>query len=104
MWLLDTVVIHQEMAMDMCMQAAGGVCSNEIFKTKFPAWIHKDKSHKIHIAHLELWSVIIAVKLWGEKLKGKIVRIRTDNESVANVINSGRANDIMLQKQLRELL
>ena len=104
MWLLDTVVIDQEMAMDTCMRAAGGVCGNEIFKTKFPPWICEDKSHKIHIAHLELWSVIIAVKLGGEKLKGKIVRIRTDNESVANVINSRRANDIMLQKQLRELL
>ena len=34
---------------------------------------------------------------------GKVVRIKTDNEAVATIVNTGRSNDEMLQSQLREL-
>ena len=36
-------------------------------------------------------------------MTGKIIRVRTDNEAVAHIVNTGRSKDLLLQKVLREL-
>ena len=56
------------------------------------------------IVHLEMWAIIVAVRIWGSELAGKIIRIKTDNEAVAHIINTGRSRDNYLQTQLRELV
>ena len=80
LWLLDVEEIDRELAVDACMVAAGGVCENEYYRTRFPDRICNEG---IAITHLEMWAVIIAVNLWGSKMTGKIIRIRSDNEAVA---------------------
>ena len=97
MWMVDCVKIDGEMAMDSCLKGTGGWCGNEVFSERFPKREYK------HITHLELWAVILSVKLWGKKLAGKIISIHTDNEAVACILNTGRSQDLLLQKQLREL-
>ena len=101
LWLVDSVVVDGDMAMDSCMMVAGGWSGDQVFLVKFPRYVCKKFAH---ITHLELWAVIIAVKVWGKQHTGKIIRIHTDNEAMANIINSGRSQDILLQAQLRELL
>ena len=48
---------------------------------------------------MELLVVIVAVKIWGKKLKG----IFCDNEVSVTVINSGSTKDSFIQNCLREL-
>ena len=99
MWLTDAVMVDTEFAMDACLTRAGGNAGDEVFSVRFPRQV----TQSAHITHLQLWAVIISVKLWGEKCSGKIVKISTDNETVSHIINSGRSQDLLLQKLLREL-
>ena len=100
LWLLDCVEVDSEMVMDACMQQAGAISDKEIFSVKFPNRVKKGA----HITHLELWAVILSIKCWGDHFRGKILRIKTDNEAVAQIINTGRSQDLKLQELLRELL
>ena len=101
LWLLDVPEIDAEFAVDACLKGAGGVRDTEFFRIQFPPSLTRQN---LDITHYELWAVILAVRLWGPKLTGKIVRIRSDNEAVATIINSGRSRDGRLQSQLRELV
>ena len=47
--------------------------------------------------------VIVAVQIWGKKLKGKTLLIFCDNEASVTVINSGSTKDSFMQNCLREL-
>ena len=101
LWLIDKITIDEELAVDSCLTSAGGVCGNNYYRIMYPKWFLE--SEKYQIAHLELWVVIIAVKLWDPQLSGKILKIYSDNEAVSQIINSGRSQDLLLQKLLREL-
>ena len=101
MWFTDHTECDQELAVDACLSAAGGCFAHQCFTVKFPKYILE---MGLTITHFELWAVIIAVKLWGPRLKGKIMLIKTDNEAVSRIVNTGRSYDMYLQKQLRELV
>ena len=101
LWLLDTAKIDEEFAVDACLVRAGGVRGNEVFTVLFPD--HKTQSDE-NITHLELWSIIVALKLWGEQFRGKVIKISTDNEAVSIIVNSGCSQDRKLQSQLREVV
>ena len=100
MWLIDVEEVNQEIATDSCLVAAGGVCGEEYFRVEFPMYL-LNKGYKI--AHLELWAIIIGVRMWGPQLMGKYVRMFTDNEAVSIIVNTGHSYDIKLQQLLREL-
>ena len=89
------------MAVDSCLVGAGGICGNEYFRFSFPVNMVENG---LNITHLELWAIVIAVRVWGHKHTGKILRIKTDNEAVSQIVNTGRSRDSMLQKILRELV
>ena len=101
MWLIDVIEIDAEMAVDACLELAGGVRGDESFTVQFPERL-KTPDH--NITHYELWAVIIGIRLWGSQLTGKVIRIKSDNEAVATIINTGRSRDCLLQSQLRELV
>ena len=100
LWLLDIVEVDTEMATDSCLERGGGISGNEVFSVEFPKYVKRGA----HIRHLELWSLILAVKLWGKHMTGKVVRMKTDNEAVVVIVNTGRSSDLKLQKLLRELV
>ena len=60
----------------------------------------KDKN----IAYLEMWALILALKLWGHELYGKRLVIQCDNFSVVQAATHGRAKDLFLQGAMRELV
>ena len=100
LWLLDVERVDAEMAIDACMRGAGGVCNQEYYRVMFPRDIITPETE---ITHLELWAVLLSVHLWGLELSGKIIRIKTDNEAVSQILNTGRSQDLLLQKLLQEL-
>ena len=103
LWMLDIPKIDAEMAVDACLVGAGGVHHSECYKTEFPDHIKIGKG-ETNIAHLELWAVIIGIRLWGKELRGKIIKVKSDNEVVSTIINTGRSKDKKLQQLLRELV
>ena len=100
MWLINTIEPSRTLATDACLQAAGAVYDRECFTVTFPQTFRSEYS----ITHLELWAIIIAVRLWGNKLRGTITLCKTDNEAVSKIVNTGRSHDDRLQVLLRELL
>ena len=50
-----------------------------------------------------MWAVMVALKIWGQHLKGKYFWVHVDNEAVAAVINSGSSREPELQNALREI-
>ena len=86
--------------MDSSLIGGGGVCGNEYFHVKFPVSITQKLKN---IAHLEMMSIIIAVKIWGSQLNGKIVHLNCDNQACVEVVNAGKSKEPLLQQCLREL-
>ena len=101
MWMLNCAEMDAEMSVDACLVGAGGLCENTYYRLRFPKHI---LAKKHSIVHLEMWAVIIAIRAWGDLLRGKYITIRSDNEAVTAIINTGRSFDVRLQKQLRELV
>ena len=85
---------------DACLSGCGGFWKGKYFHTLFPLSYTKQK---YHINILEMISIIICTKLWGQFFRGKRIKVYCDNISVCQVINSGKARCEILQNCLREL-
>ena len=66
MWLVEKEDVDGEIATDACLSGAGGISHNQYYRKQFPKWVKQNTQ----IAHLEMWAIIIAVKLWGKDMKG----------------------------------
>ena len=100
LWLQDCLQPNLWLATDACLTGGGGHCGTQYFHYKFNSEIMKETGH---ISQRELFTVVIAVKLWSEQLKGKILRVECDNEALVCTVNSGRTRDKFMLKCLREL-
>ena len=65
LWLLDSFSVDEEFAVDACLTGAGGCCKQQYFRTRFPKEL---LTSQVKITHLELWAIIIGVKLWGHHM------------------------------------
>lgn len=99
MWFESFEIPDAIIATDSSLQGAGGVCGKQFYRIKYPLTFAQGCS----IVHLELWALIIGIKIWLEQLKNKKVVVHCDNQAVAQLINSGRARDQILQQGLREV-
>ncbi len=87
-------------ATDACLSGGGGFCQGEFFRSEFPEFV---KRRHTHINALELWTVVAAAKLWGNKWAGKRIQIKCDNMTTVQCLNSGRCKDPLMLSLLREL-
>jgi len=95
-WLSpDTVV-----STDACLEGAGGWIDGEFFSSTFPESI---LSASWHINALELLSLLVALRLWCPRFKGKKLKNFCDNEASVSVLNSGRCRDKLMLDLLREI-
>ena len=91
----------QIIACDACLEGCGGISeSGEFFHSIFPKLV---TSQELHINALELLTIVVALKLWAHKLRGKRLLMLCDNITSVFVINKGRTRDLFLQKCLREI-
>ena len=97
-WLVKEPETDAIIRTDACLVEYGGIHGTEYFRGRFPI---ADRNR--NIATLEMWAVMVALKIWGEKLSGKYFWIHVDNEAVAMVLNTGSSRDQELQNVLREI-
>ena len=57
----------------------------------------------LHINALELYVLVMAVKIWAPKLAGSRFQISCDNDAAVQVVRSGRTPDASMQRCLRQL-
>lgn len=85
---------------DASLQGCGGFWQGKYFHSLFPQHFQ----NKIyHTTVLEMFAVILCLKLWGNNCKGKKIQMFCDNESICHIINTGRTQNEMLQSCLREI-
>ena len=89
------------LSVDACLTGAGGKCEDEMFHVEFPERILRDTKD---INQRELATIMVALKLWGEKLQNKRLKILCDNKASVDVMKSGRAKNAYMQKCLREIV
>ena len=84
----------QILASDACLQGCGGMAKDgEFFHAEFPEFIQRQC---LHINALEMLSLIIALKLWAPRFRGKRLMILCDNNTSVQVLNRGVTKDSFL--------
>ena len=101
LWLLDKWEYDEQLASDASLVGGGAVCQNEFFHFKFNDNILKKTSN---IAQLELFTILVSLRLWGQKLAGRVVRFYTDNQISMHVINRGKSRDEFTLSCLRKIV
>ena len=84
---------------DSCLQGCGGFWGGKYFHSNFPSDFEQ---HGYSINVLEMFAIIVCLKLWGKYFKGKRIQIFCDNESVCFCLNTGKSHSEILQGCLRE--
>ena len=87
-------------AYDACPSGCGGMMQSEYFHEEFPLSIAQ---LQMHINALELLTIVVALKIWENRLRGKKVLIYCDNMSSCKLINRGASKDEFHQSCLREI-
>ena len=85
---------------DACLTRGGTTCLDKCLTFPFPDFVHHAASH---ISALELFTVIVSVKLWATALRHQRFLVSCDNEAAVTVINSGSTKDPFMQRCLRQL-
>ena len=100
LWLNDKFTVDKCLVTDACLTAGGAYCENEYIHFKFTEDIIRETEH---ISQLELFTILIAIKVWSDKLVGKVVKLSTDNEASMWAVNSGKSKDKFMLKCIREI-
>ena len=86
---------------DACLVSCGGWSEGKFFYSNFPPWLKKVKG--ISINELETMAVIIALKLWRQKIRNKHLLMHSDKQATVEIINTGKAKNKFAQECLREV-
>ena len=86
---------------DACETACGGWTQGQYFHAKFLD--HIIQNPEVHINELECLAIVVALKLWGPRMRRKKFLVNCDNEVSVLAINSGRARNKFTQSCLREI-
>ncbi len=100
MMLDDWSCPDEVLATDACLEGGGAWCEGEYWHKQFPSFI-LDQS--LHINALELLVIVVSIKVWKNKLRGKRLLINCDNSASVEVLNKGKTRDPFLQACLREI-
>ena len=87
-------------ATDSSLTGCGGCYAKEFFHATFPLSI-REQGLPIH--KLEMLTVLLGVRIWGQHCAGMKIQVFCDNEACVRVINSSRTKDPFFATCLREL-
>ncbi len=79
----------------------GGYLQGEWFQGKWPQNLNQGQRS---IAWLELFPIVVAVVLWGDRLRGKRIVLRSDNEGVVIILNKQTSRCPEIMKLVRFLV
>lgn len=85
---------------DACLKGIGGVnfVNQEYFHIDIPS-----KFSGAHIGVYEIYAVYVALRLWEKHITNKRIKIYCDNQSVIQVVNSGRGRDEVMLHFARQI-
>ena len=96
----ELVECQEEMELDACLSGCGAYIGAQYYSEVFPEVVMREEHS---IAHLELLNVVVAIKTWGERWRGKRVCVYCDNQNACLAMQSGRSRDSFMHQCVREL-
>ena len=97
-WHNDYQDYDELLATDACPAGGGALSLGEFFHIEFsPSWTD------LNIACLELGTIMVAIKTWAPKYRGRKIKIRCDNIASVQCINLGTSSIAFMQKCLGEI-
>ena len=91
--------VSEMVFVDATLTGIGGSWGKRAYSTSIPSEI----SREVAISQLELYNIVVAMRLWAAAWENKAVCIRCDNESAVSVCNSGRTKDAFMNLCLHNL-
>ena len=76
----------------------GAVFGNEIYHIETPDFLESE-----NIATLEMFNILVAIRVWAKKWQHKSIKIHCDNSAVVAVLNNGKTRDKMLATIARNI-
>ena len=84
--------------LDACLTGLGAVHCNEIYHWKIPTCLQD-----CPIVVLEMFNILVAIKIWKNEWYSKSIQIFCDNEAVVTILKSGKTKDELLAKIVRNI-
>ena len=94
------VECQDELELDACMTGCGAFTGAQYYAAQFPESV-QNEGHTI--AHLELLTIVVAVKVWAGQWAHQRVKVNCDNSNAVLAVQSGRSRDVFIQRCAREL-
>ena len=101
MWMHQKINQEPVMSSDASLKGIGGICGERYYKLEITE--NMIKNNGWHIAHLEMWALVIMLRLWAPKFEGYRFVVECDNKQVLYAINGSRMADLQMQEGLREI-
>ena len=87
LWYLNMESVDTVMATDSSLKGCGGCTGSEYYRARFP--LHIEIMAQENIAILEMWAILIAIKIWKNQFRGLRFRIACDNMACVELIKKG---------------
>jgi hypothetical protein len=84
-------IAHIDLYIDASLTGMGAYFDNNVYKVKF------SEERTENIANLEALNIIMAIRTWGDKFRGRNVRVWCDNAAAVAVMNNGRGSNNIMQ-------
>ena len=94
----DNAPTQDTVSLDASLQGMGGVFKNMVYTLSIPKCF---KNYSI--VHLEILNIVVALKIWAPLWKDQTIEIKCDKMTVVEVLNTGRARDVMLATSARNI-
>ena len=91
--------VSQVVHVDATLTRVGGIWGSCAYTAEIP----HDISSNASITHLEMYNIVIALRLWAHEWQDSVISLKCDNESAVSVCNSGKTRDSFLNLCLYEL-
>ena len=86
--------------LDACLTGLGARFNNQFYQYQFK---DNEVPCSFSIVHLEMWNVLIAMRVLAKEWNNYSLVIKCDNEAVVSVFNSGATRDNVLAAMVRNI-
>ena len=91
--------VAQTVYVDATLTRIGGIWGSRAYTAEIPS----DIASQVSISHLEMYNIVIAMRLWAQHWENAVICVKCDNESAVSACNSGKTRDTFLNLCLYEL-
>lgn len=81
----------------------GGFFQGEWFYGSWPDAIFNELTEKVSISFQELYPIVVAAILWGERWKRKRIIFHCDNQGTCFILNKGRSKSADIMRLMRRI-